>query len=114
MPRGVEDPGPVLAKPEKLWRLHLGRDDAAYVFQDVVAGRVDPFGLVDCPVVHPDDNVAGRVLGKTDWQRGAALAQHDERAGGVEADAADLLRADAEPLARCPDRAADRLPDLGA
>lgn len=58
LPGGVEDLRTMLAEPEQLWGLHLGRDRPADVFQDGVPGGVDPLGLRHRPVIHPDDDVA--------------------------------------------------------
>ena len=62
---------------------------------DIVEHRV-PVALIrlacsDGAVVHPDDDVARRVAGRADRKRLAAVAQHDQRTGRVEADAGDRL-----------------------
>jgi len=51
--------------------------------------HVDPPRLIGRAVIHPDDDVALGIAGGADGQRTAAPAQHDQRAGRIEADAGD-------------------------
>ncbi len=55
-----------------------------------MARRVDAFRLLHSAVVHPDDDVAFGLFRGSHRQGLSVRAQHDERAGGVEADAGDL------------------------
>src|SRR5690606_18170180 len=104
--------GTVLAQPQKLGRLHLGRDAGADIFQHLMALGVDTLGLFDGAMVHPDDDVTLRVDGIADGQRRLTITPHDQRAGGIETDARDLRRVDPGTGHAFPDRVADRAPDL--
>ena len=64
LPGGVVDHAAVFLEPEQLRRLHLRRDGAADVGEHGVAAGVDAGGLIGRAVVHPDDNVAGRILAR--------------------------------------------------
>ena len=86
-------------QPEQLRGLHLGRDDAADIVEHLVLRLVDEGGFRDGAVVHPDDDVALRIAREADAQRSRLLVEHDERAGGVEADALDGGGRERRPLA---------------
>ncbi len=75
-------------------------------------GLVDGAGLVDRPVVHPDDDVAPRLAGGADGDRPALAIEGDQRAGRVEADACDRLRRDARLGHRIAGRLAAGRPDV--
>jgi hypothetical protein len=77
-------------------------------------GRVDALRLLHGAVVHPDDDVALGLFRGTHRQGPPALAQHDERAGGIEADTGDLLGRDSGLRQRLLHGIADGLPDLAA
>lgn len=79
-------------QPQQFWRFHLGRDDAADVAQNLVAGFIDPIGLRDCPVIHPDDDIASRIARAADTKGISAAVEHHQRAGGVETDSPDGRR----------------------
>ena len=108
-PRG----GEVFLQPEELGRLHLGRDHAADVAEHGVARAVDAFGLRDGAVIHPDDDILRGLAGGTDGHGPVLGVEHDERAGGVEADAGDVRRRSLGRLQRAPHGAAARGPDVG-
>ncbi len=112
MARRVKDLGPVLAQPQQLWRLHLGRDAPADIAQDVVPARIDARRLVDRAVVHPDDDVAVGMGGVAHAQ--GRIAHHHQRTGGVEPDACHAGRVDPGLGHRGAGRGADRVPDLRA
>ena len=76
----------VLLQPENFRRFHLRRDFTADVLQHRVARGVDLFRLPGGAVIHPDDNVALRIFRRPNRQRGVVIANHHQRAGGIEAD----------------------------
>ena len=82
----------------ELRQLHLGRQRAAGVVEDGMGtGGVDRLGLGGGAVVEPEDGVAAVVAGGRDGDRAAGGVAEDERAGGVEGEAGDVLRAGARP-----------------
>lgn len=87
--------GHVVLEPEGLWDLHLDGHLAADVTQHVVARGVDLLGLLLGPVVKPEDDVAvlAVLVGEVRPCHAHGLVrlpvEDGERAGGIEADAAD-------------------------
>ena len=112
LPGPGEDLGPVFLQPEQLRRLHLGRDATADEIQHPMAQTVDPRRLLAGAMIHPDHDIAlgmGRIA---DRQGRATLAQHHQRAGGVEADPADLAGRDPGFGHRAPRGGRDGAPDI--
>ena len=85
--------GQVALQPHQLGDLHLRRHGAADVGEDAVAGGRACLGLGDGAVVEPEDGVPAVVAGGRDGDRAALGVAEDERAGGVEGEAGDLLGA---------------------
>ena len=84
--------GQVFLQPQEFRGLHLGRDRAAHIVQHAMLAGVDAPRLVEGAVVHPDDDVALAVARPANRQWRAALPDHDQRAGRIEADAGDVVR----------------------
>ena len=76
-------------QPEQLGRLHLRRDDAAHIAKNIVIALVDATRLGGCSVVHPHDDIPPGIPRSADRERTRGVVEHDQRAGGVKADAAD-------------------------
>ena len=77
-----------------------------------VAAPVDAPGLVHGAVVHPDDDVLLVPTVAVDGHRAVVGVEDHQRAGGVQAQAAHLLRVDAGGAQCRPYGSADRLPDV--
>ncbi len=77
-----------------------------------MAGGVDPFGLLNGAVVHPDDNIPLRIARRADGQSRAAFAQHDQRTGRVETYSPDIGGIDPGIAKRLAGRGADGGPDI--
>ena len=103
----------VTLQPEQLGDLHFRRDRAADITQDVVPGIVDGARLGHGAMVHPDDHVAARLAGWTDGKRVGPRVEHHQRAGRVEAHAADGGRRQAGLGHRRAHRRGAGRPDLG-
>jgi len=84
--------GEVLLEPQELRGLHFGRHPTAHISEHRVLGGVDAGCLIHCPVVHPDDHVLLVVAGRAHRHRPVVGVERHQRAGGVEADAADRRR----------------------
>ncbi len=65
-------------------------------------------------MIHPDNNVAVRIVRRPDRQRRIVIANHHQRAGGIEADPGDRRRRNAGAGHRRFNAVAHRLPDLTA
>src|SRR5262249_4381199 len=63
-------------------------------------------------MVHPDDRVALRRAGRADRKRAPGMIEHNERAGGVEAEATEALERQPARRDRLADRGANRAPDV--
>ena len=113
MAGGGEDARRVAGEPQQLGRLHFRRDGAADVAQRVVAAAVDQLRLFDRAMIHPDDDVAGRIAARPNRKRLAGRIEDDQRTGRVEADAADRLRLHAGRFDRRAHRGDGRRPDVG-
>jgi hypothetical protein len=111
--------GHVVLQPQDLGHLHLNAHRAADIAEEVVLGSVDLLGLLDGAVVEPQDDVAVVAVcvvefGACDALGLAGLFVEDgQRAGCVEADAADGFRVDIVLVHGTLDRVADALPDVG-
>ena len=100
-------------QPEQLGDLHFRRDRAADITQDVVLRVVDGARLGHGAMIHPDDHVAARLAGRADGERVGAGIEHHQRAGRVEAHAADGRRRQAGLGHRRAHRCGAGRPDLG-
>jgi hypothetical protein len=80
--------------------------------QDLFPGQVDTTRLIECPVVHPDDDVARGILGRADRQRPPPLVDHDQRAGGGETEPGNGAGCNAALRNRSPDGSCDSLPNV--
>ena len=100
-------------EPDELRRLHLGRKRAAEVAQDLMAGGVDPRGVLGRAMIHPHDHVALGRAGGVDRQRLEARVERDERTGRCEANSGDRLARQAGRLDRLAHRFRHRAPDVG-
>jgi len=67
----------VLLEPEDFRRFHLRRNPAADVLQYGMSGGVNLLRLADGAVIHPDDDVAVRIVGRPDRQRLSVFTNHD-------------------------------------
>lgn len=114
LPCRREDLWPVFEEPQQLRRFHFRRDLAADKLQHLVARGVDAFRLLHGAMVHPHDDVAPGLLGRAHGQRLTAFAQHDERAGCIEADAVDLIGRHRGLRQRVLHGMADGVPDFTA
>ena len=109
-----EDLGLRPREPDELRRLHLRRQRAAEVAQNLMAGGVDPRGVLGRAVIHPHDHVAFGRAGGVDRQRLQALVERDERTGRGEAEAGESVARggrDASTASRT--ASVDRAPDVG-
>jgi hypothetical protein len=113
MAGGGEDARRVAGEPQQLGRLHFRRDGAPDIAQRVVAAAVDQLRLLDRAVIHPDDDVAGRIAARPDRKRLAGRIEDNQRTGRVEADAADRFRLHAGRFDRRAHRGHGRRPDVG-
>ncbi len=52
----------VFLQPQQLRRFHLGRNGAANKVKYLGVGRVDPLCLFDSAMIHPDNDVARRIV----------------------------------------------------
>ena len=104
--------GVSLGEPEQLRRLHLRRDDATDVAQDLVPQRVDAERLIGRPVVHPDDDVLPIEAGWADADGAALAVERDQRTGRVEADAGHVARSEPALGHRLVHSDAYRAPDV--
>ncbi len=99
-------------QPEQLRDLHLRRNGAADIAQDVILSIVDQSRFRGRAMIHPDDDVAPVVAGCGHRHRRAALVQHHQRASRIEPDALHGVG----PYRRLGDRAAHRgragVPDI--
>ena len=114
LPGRRESAGHMFSKPEQFRCLHLGRNGAADIAQHGLGARVDAPGLVDGAMVHPHDDVAFGIARRTDRHGPTALAQHDQRAGRVEAQPRHRARRNAGRRDRLANAAAHRAPDIVA
>jgi len=107
--------GHVVLEPQDLGDLHLDGHLAADVAQQAVAGGIDAVGLGDGAVVQPEDDVAVRVEGgRGDGDGLVGVAGEDgQRAGRVEADAADVRGVDVVLAEGALHGDADAAPDVG-
>ena len=80
-----------IGRAMQLRRMHLRRNLAADIAQDVMAAGIDPLGLIHGAMIHPDDHVALRRIGRAHRQGTRIAVERDQRAGRVEADAANAL-----------------------
>ncbi len=108
-----EGPGLPAREPDELRRLHLGRQRAPEIPQDLMPAGVDPLGVVGRAVIHPHDHVALGRVGRTDRQRPQVLVERDQRTGRGEAEARDRLAWQARGLDRLAHGLARRAPDVG-
>ena len=104
----------VLLQPENFRRFHLRRDFAANVLQHRVARSVNLFRLAGGAMIHPDNNVTVRIFRRPDRQRLVVIANHYQRAGGIEADPGNRRWSDSGAGHRRFNAVAHRLPDLAA
>ena len=102
----------VLLDPEQLGRLHLERDASADVLEHGVVGCVNAVGLIERPVIHPHDHVLLVAAGRADGYVSIVTVERHQRAGRVEADAADALGGDASFRERSPHSPPAGLPDI--
>ena len=112
MPGARDRLGPGASEPGELGRVHLGRDPAAHIAQHRVGAGVDPFRVACGAMIHPHDHVA---LGRAGWahRQGMPIAvERDQRAGRVEAHAANSLGLKPRRLDRLTHRRRRRAPDV--
>ena len=114
MARLLIDVRAILLQPQNFRRFHLRRDFAANVLQYRVARRVDLFRLRGGAMIHPDNNIAVRIVRRPDRQRRVVIANHHQRAGGIEAEPGDRRRRDAGAGHRGFNAVAHRQPDFTA
>jgi hypothetical protein len=111
--------GHVVLQPQDLGHLHLNAHRATDITKEVVLGGIDLLGLLDGTVVEPQDDVSVVAvciveLGACDALGLTGLFVEDcQRAGCVEADAADGFRVDVVLVHGTLDGVADALPDVG-
>ncbi len=113
MRRSREGLGLRAREPDELRRLHLGRERAAGVAQNLVAGGVDPLGVLGGAMIHPHDHVTFGRAGGVDRQRLKALVERDQRTGRGEADARESPAGQARRLDGLAHGLPHRAPDVG-
>ena len=104
--------GPGAGEPGELGRVHLGRDPAAHIAQHRVGAGVDPLRVACGAMIHPHDHVALGRVGRAHRQGTRIAVERDQRAGRVEAHAANSLGLKPRRLDRLTHRRRRRAPDV--
>src|SRR5258708_5594612 len=113
MPGRIVGRRQVFLQPKKLGNLHFGRDRAADIAKNVVAGIIDETGFSHRAMVHPDDDIASCVARRADRERIAAGVEYHERTSRIETYALDGGRRN-RGFRHCGAGRGDaRCPDLG-
>ena len=99
-------------EPGKLGHVHLGRDLAPHVPQRLMSPDIDPIGVLDGAMIHPNDHVALGRAGRTHGQWTRVAVERDQRAGRVEAHAANGVRRQARRFDGFAHRRNHRAPDV--
>lgn len=82
--------GEIPLQPQQLGYLHLQGHLTANILEQLVLGGIDLIRLHLSTMVHPQYDVLLRLAALAHRQRSPLLAQYDQRASGIEADALDL------------------------
>ena len=100
-------------QPKQFWNFHFRRDRTADIAKDVVLRLVDPAGLGNRAMVHPDDDISPFVAGCTDRQWVAGNVDDRKRAGRIETHTLDSRSGKRRFRHGCADRGGAGCPDLG-
>lgn len=111
--------GHVVLEPENLGDLHFNAHLSTDISEEVVVGGIDLLGLLNRPVVEPEDDIAVVAVlivefGARDTDRLVGLGVEDgQRAGSIKANAADGVGVDVVLRHGSLDGGADASPDVG-
>ncbi len=99
-------------QPKQFWNLHFRGDRAADIAENLIQRVVDLTGFGYRPMVHPDNDIASFVAGRTDRERIGGSVKHHERAGRIEPEALDSCRRNCRVRHRSADRGGTGVPDF--
>ena len=104
--------GHVSREPERASAPASPAKSAADIAQSLMPAGVDPLGIFDGAMIHPDDHVAFGRIGRAHRQRTRIAIERDQRTGRVEAHAADRLGRQTRRLDRLAHGRGNRAPDV--